>query len=399
MLAVGTGNSMLAALLPPLIRQLHLPDSSIGWIFSLSALLWVVTSPYWGRLSNHTGRKPVIAGGLLAFAASMGAFALVVSAGQNGWLVGPALFVSLIAARSIYGAFGSAASPAAQAYVADRTHVLERTEQLAQLSAAFAVGQAFGPGLCAALAARTGLVFPLLVVSLFAAGAAFAIWRFLDEPQRPKVAPIQRESPWASLHFARDPRIAGYLIFGFGMSVVTGTLQQVFALYTMDTLHVRDRAGAEMAALGFMVYALTLLATQMAVLPRLRLAPRSLMIWGTGVIAAGVTMQMLAPSLGTLLVSQVVQGLGFGLARPGFTGGASMSVRADEQGASAGLVVAVNGAGFVFSPLTGAVAYERFGMETPLWITLALLAAMWAFAFRSRRLRRTVLEPGAPSEV
>ncbi|MDX2276620.1 MAG: hypothetical protein NW206_14305, partial [Hyphomonadaceae bacterium] len=35
LLVVGAGNSMLAALLPPLVRRLGLPDSSIGWIFAL----------------------------------------------------------------------------------------------------------------------------------------------------------------------------------------------------------------------------------------------------------------------------------------------------------------------------------------------------------------------------
>ena len=93
------------------------------------------------------------------------------------------------------------------------------------------------------------------------------------------------------------------------------------------------------------------------------------MAWGAGLLALGVGVQIVAPSLGALLVSQAVQGLGAGLARPGFTGGASVAVRPDEQGAAAGLVVAVNGAGFVFSPLVGGVVYERVGMNAPLIIT------------------------------
>lgn len=383
---------MLSALLPPLIRQLHLPDASIGWIFSLSALLWVLTSPYWGRLSNRAGRKPVIASGLLAFAISMGSFALVVVAGLNGLIAGAPLFASLVLTRAIFGAFGSASSPAAQAYIADRTSLSERTEQLAKLTAALAVGQAFGPGLCAMLAARTGMVFPLLLAAAFAGIGAFCIWRFLSEDLKPVVSAPAREGPWASLDLARDPRLAGYLIFGFGMSIVTGTLQQIYTLYVMDTLNIHGSTGAETAATGFMIYAITLLLTQLAILPRIKLGPRALMAWGATIVSAGVAMQMMAGSLGGLLVSQVMQGLGFGLARPGFTGGASMAVRSDEQGASAGLVVAVNGAGFVFSPMTGAVAYQQFGMNAPLWIALGLLLAMLLFVVRSRRLKQNVLE-------
>lgn len=398
LLVIGAGNSMLSALLPPLVRQLELPDSSIGWIFSLSALLWVFTSPYWGRLSDRTGRKPIVASGLAAYAVSMGAFALVVIFGLLDWIHGTTLFLGLVLTRAIFGAFGSAASPAAQAYIADRTTLTQRTEELAALTAAFALGQALGPALTAALAAQVGLVFPLVLVSALAAAASFAIWRFLPEPEKPNARPPARGDAWESFKLARDPRIAAFLIYGFGLSVVTGTLVQVFALFLMDRLDVHDRAGAELSALGFMVSALTLLATQMAILPRLRLNSRTLMATGAVLIAGGVILQLIATELGALLVSQVVQGLGFGLARPGFTGGASMAVRPDEQGITAGLVVAINGAGFVFSPVAGGVAYDYLGMDAPLWISLALLIAMLAFALMSRRLKSAVVS-AAPSDA
>ena len=106
-----------------------------------------------------------------------------------------------------------------------------------------------------------------------------------------------------------------------------------------------------------MVNALALLATQMAILPRLKLGPARTDGVGRGL--AGARRRRAdhrADTLAALLVAQAVQGLGAGLARPGFTGGASVAVRPEEQGAAAGLVVATNGAGFVFSPLIGGVA-------------------------------------------
>lgn len=397
LLVIGAGNSMLLAVAPPLVRQLGLSDSSVGWIFSLSALLWVVMSPGWGRASDRHGRKPIAALGLAAYALSMGSFGFVVMLGLGGLLSGVWLFVWLMLARAIFGAFGSASSPAAQAYIADRTSRRERTEQLASLTAAFALGQAFGPAICAALAAKLGLVFPIWLIAFLAACAAFAIWRYLPENTPPKSE--RPSSEWReSLALMRDKRISAYLIYGFGLSVVAGVTVQVFGLFTMDRLGAEGEQGAELAAAGFMVNALALLATQMAVLPRLKLGPRALMAWGAGTLAFGVTIQILAPSLGALLVAQAVQGLGAGLARPGFAGGSSIAVRPDEQGAAAGLVVAVNGAGFVFSPLLGGVVYETVGIEAPLIITVVILLGMTAFALRSRRLRNAVpLEP-PPSE-
>jgi len=394
LLVIGAGNSMLLAVAPPLVRQLRLPDSSIGWIFSLSALFWVIASPLWGRLSDRVGRRPIAALGLAAYSVSMGLFGAVVLLGLNGVLSGVWLFVSLMSARAIFGAFGSASSPAAQAYIADRTSPFERTEQLARLTAAFALGQAFGPAICAALAAKLGLVFPIWLIAALAALASYAIWRLLPESGSPAPSPAsamhageRASGPVSSLALARDRRLSAYLLYGFALSVVAGISVQIFGLFTMDRLHAQGEQGAELAAAGFMVSALALLATQMAVLPRLRFTSRQLMVWGAGLIGAGIAIQIIAPSLGALLVSQAVQGFGFGLARPGFSGGASVAVRAHEQGAAAGLVVAANGAGFVFSPLLGVVVYERVGMIAPLFVALALLAAMFVFALMSRRLR------------
>ncbi|HRK64746.1 MAG TPA: MFS transporter, partial [Terricaulis sp.] len=284
LLVIGAGNSMLLAVAPPLVRQLNLADSTVGWIFALSALLWVFTSPYWGRASDRAGRKPIVTIGLAAYAVSMATFGGAVLLGLEGVLSGVWLFIALMMTRAIFGAFGSASSPAAQAYIADRTSISERTEQLAGLTSAFALGQAFGPALCAALAAWLGLVFPIGMIAVFAAAAAYAIWRFLPETTPPKSE--RAKSDWReSLTLMRDRRISGHLIYGFALSMIAGITVQVFGLFTMDRLGASGSEGAELTAAGFMVNALALLATQLAVLPRLKLGPRMLMAWGAGLLA------------------------------------------------------------------------------------------------------------------
>jgi MFS family permease len=388
---------MLLAVAPPLVRELGLADSSVGWIFSLSALLWVLMSPGWGRLSDRIGRRPVAAFGLGAYAVSMTSFGAVVMLGQSGWLTGFWLFTWLMLARAIFGAFGSASSPAAQAYIADRTTRMERTEQLAGLTAAFALGQAFGPAICAALAAKFGLVFPIWLVAVLAAAASFTIWRYLPENTPPKSD--RPRGDWReSMALITDKRLSAYLIYGFALSVVAGVTVQVFGLFTMDRLGASGAEGSGLTAAGFMVNALALLTTQMVILPRLRLGSRGLMAWGAGLLALGVGVQIISDTLAALLVAQAVQGLGAGLARPGFAGGASVAVDPHEQGSAAGLVVAANGAGFVFSPLIGGVVYETVGMNAPLIIIMVLLVAMLTFALRSRRLQNSVTAEPPPPE-
>jgi MFS family permease len=390
-LSIGMGNTMLLAVLPPMARELAMPDAFAGAIFSLSALLFVLASPFWGRVSDRRGRPPIIALGLVGFAVSMIGFAAVSAAALEGWIGWGVAFVGMALTRAVFGLVGSAASPVAQAYVADRTGPAERTEELAALSSWFAIGSVVGPAFCALLAAQLGYVAPILAAALFGAGAAVAVRRLLPEGEGERariepqsLTPAPTASAWT---LARDVRLAPYLIFGCGLSTVAGVLQQTFGFFVMDRLNVSGVDATELAGAGFMVGALALLAAQIGLLPRLRLPPRMLMLVGSALIALGVVVQIFAPTLGALLTSQFLQGIGFGLARPGFSGGASLAVRPLEQGAAAGLVVAANGFGFVISPLLGGVVYASLGHTIPAWICVAVLIAMAAFAWRSRRLK------------
>lgn len=393
---VGFGNSMLLAVLPPIARAIEMPDTSVGAVFSVSALLWVVASPYWGRLSDRVGRKPVMAAGLWAYAASMGGFALVSAGGLAGAYGVLATFIGMALTRAIFGAVGSATSPAAQAYIADITPPGRRLQELAALTAAFALGSAVGPAVCAWLAGRYGFLAPLLTTTALSVATVLVLMRFLPATARADTGSQRRAPSW---RLALDRRVRTYLIYATGISLVTGVLVQTFAFFTMDRLGVQGAAGAELSAAGFSAHALALLATQLLILPRLQLGSRWLMILGAAIAAAGVLLQILAGNLLFLVLAQLLQGLGFGLARPGFTSGASLGVTPAEQGAVAGLVVAANGAGFVISPLFGNGLYQVGGMNAPLWLTIALLLTLAAYAAwdRSLRLNDRRRLPAAPA--
>jgi hypothetical protein len=120
LMSVAAGNTALTAVLPAIGRELGLADTMVAGVFSLSALLWAVTAPFWARVSDRRGRKPMIQLGLLGYGVSMTSFGLVVLAGLNGWIGALAVFAGLMLTRSVFGLTGSASAPAAQAYVADR---------------------------------------------------------------------------------------------------------------------------------------------------------------------------------------------------------------------------------------------------------------------------------------
>lgn len=70
LMAVGVGNSMLFAILPPLARDIGIDEIYVGAIYTLSALMYLTMSPVWGGLSDQYGRRPLVIFGLATYAAS-----------------------------------------------------------------------------------------------------------------------------------------------------------------------------------------------------------------------------------------------------------------------------------------------------------------------------------------
>jgi MFS family permease len=79
--------------------------------------------------------------------------------------------------------------------------------------------------------------------------------------------------------------------------------------------------------------------------------------------------------------------LGFGLARPGFTAGASLSVNAEEQGSVAGAISSITGASSIFGPTFGLALYG-LGHALPFDLNAAVLIALVIYASRHAVLRR-----------
>ena len=394
---VGIGNSMLFAVLPPIARETGMPDWCVSAIFTVSAILWVVTSPIWGRASDTRGRKAMIVLGLTAYAVSTASFTLIAAFGLHGdfsWLV---LFVGLAASRLIFGAFGSATNPAAQAYVADITPPNIRTREIAAITSAFAFGSAGGPALAAALISNYGLLAPLIAVTILAGLGAGAAYFYLPSLPIPLMAK-RSAAPASVWRLAVDPRVRTWLIVGVILSAATAVMFQQLSFYFMDRLNVPPREGAALVAVSLALGALAQIVAQIGLLPRLNLSPRGLVVVGTTITALGTGLTAIGDNFGALAAAQVLVGLGFGLARPGFTGGASLSVGQDDQGSVAGLVVAANGAGFVVAPIFGAAVYAFISHQAPFILCTIVLLALAIFCALSKSICGPPLEESPPDQ-
>ncbi len=400
LVAVGAGNTMLTgAVLPPLTRELGLPDWTGGAIFSLSAALWVVTAPYWGARSNEWGRRPVTALGMIGFALSMLLFGIVSAMALAGWIGNWVwVFILLLAARALFGIFGSATNPAAQAYIADRTSLEERTDEIASLTSGFTLGQIAGPaaaaviiGVCSLISPAFGLVAPVFLIALIAVCIAWLVMSKLPENRPPQQdASLQRKGE-KGLWKHKD--IFPYLAYAVGLSLVTGVLQQTFPYAIMDKMGLTGPQSAQFTGPAITIGAMATLVAQLVLIPRLRLPTRSLMIYGAVMLAISSLMMVWAVQFAVFAFAQMLFGLGQGFARPGFSAGASLAASAEQQGDVAGLVTAANGMGFIVSPLFGLWMYENVDPSAPFIFVGVLLVVMAVYA---RLAAKPGERPGRP---
>lgn len=407
LLVVAAGNTALQSVLPAVGRAIQIPDMLIAIIFSFSALLWTLSAPFWARQSDVRGRKALMQVGMAGFAASTLLCAFVLLGGLKGLLAPVVTFALFAAARSLFGIFGSASNPAAQAYVASRTNEAQRTNGLATLSSAFGLGTILGPAV-APLFILPWVEFsgPLFAFALISIATLFAITKFL-----PDDVPGERGGTGAAASMPtiggahtgahvtaadrgrgkrlswRDPRIKPFMIYGFTVGSVQAATGQALGFLIIDRLSQSPAEAQPLISITFMAGAAATLMAQWGLIRMLHLTPGTLMRWGAGLAAVGTLGIALAPTFHMLVIAYALASLGYGFARPGFTAGASLSVGDRDQGSVAGAITAVNGSCFIFAPAIGIGLYE-LNPPVPYLLGAAGLVVLLAYAWINGTLHR-----------
>ena len=160
------GFGIVVPLLPFYAQSFHAAPWQIALIFSAYSIGSFFGEPFWGRLSDRVGRKPIVISttignclcyGLLAFA--------------------PNIYLAFII--RLLGGLASGNGSVVQGYIADVTPLEERAGRMAKLGAAYNFGFILGPFMGGMLAKTSigpiGFQIPLLVASACGAGSAIGI--------------------------------------------------------------------------------------------------------------------------------------------------------------------------------------------------------------------------------
>lgn len=385
MLVAAAGNTAMQSILPAIGTELKIPDVWVSLAFSWSALLWVLTAPHWARQSDKRGRKALMALGVIGFLSSMALCGLVLWAGLKGLVGAGITFIIFALFRSLYGGLGSAAPPAVQAYVASRTDPEQRTQALSLVSSSFGIGTVIGPAVAPYfILPVVGMAGPMLIFALiglivlimlrwrlpndtprFAARGAIAPYPLSAGPNEPSgeeendpSAPVQESLSWC------DTRVRPWLLAGFLGGQAQAMMIGVIGFLILDRLHLRGdpKTAAGLTGTVLMASAFATLLAQWGLIPLFRMTPRPTVLWGAALAICGILMTGLARDLHGIIIGFALASLGFGLFRPGFTAGASLSVPRRDQGAVAGMTASINGSAYIISPAIGVLLYNWHAM-------------------------------------
>lgn len=382
LMTTAMGQSLVFAILAPLGREVQLSELHITSIIAISALIFGLAAPAWGRLSDRLGRKPIIITGLIGYTLGTLCFTSVFYAGLRGALAGTALYGVLLAARCSQSIIMSATNPACTAYAADHTGREQRTATMARLGTANSMGTILGPAVSGALA-TFGLLAPLYFAAVMAAMAALLVWRQL--PRTP-ARDITSRRITARLRVT-DRRIRVYLATAVGLFVGFSGIQQTLGFQLQDKFLLNGIETAQMTGAALLVSAVFTFLIQVTVMQRTALKATRFILLGLSSLFVGAVVIAVSNTFLVLGVGMAFVGTGMGLCMPAISAGASLAVSPAEQGAAAGLVSSCPAIGFVAGSICAGALYQIDGILAPLFSAAVFLAVLAGLAVRTNRAR------------
>jgi multidrug resistance protein len=222
MLLSAMGFGIILPLLPFYALSLGVQPFELGILTATFALMSLLFSPYFGRLSDRIGRRKVLMIGTLGFMAAYLVFAFADS-----------FFMALLA-RAMEGFFAAAIFPSVISLLSDFTTHAQRGPAMGLMMMTFSVGFIFGPAL-------GGFASAFSVRDAFFVAAAFSflnfLWIFLrlKEPKE-KEESKHHESEQVSLLSHMKTPLAFLFLSSSIVMILIGGFEATLALWVSERL-------------------------------------------------------------------------------------------------------------------------------------------------------------------
>ena len=349
------GLTIILPLLPFYAERMGATPFQAGLLTSVYAACQLVSGPLLGRLSDTTGRKPLL---LVSQAGTLVGF-LVLARAETLWVV----FVS----RVIDGATAGNLS-LAQAYIADVTEPKDRAKSFALIGIAFGLGFLVGPAISGWLA-HYGYHYPIYLAAALSA-TSIACTAFLLPSSAPHQdgPPAEGAAPppsgrrlsvfdWSSytVYFGQ-PALARLLLQFFLFTFAFAAFTSGFGLFAERRLTWDGHPfGAREVGLIFAYSGFLGIILQGGLIGRLvrRFGEHRLLAAGFAAACLGYVLLGATFAVPTLLAAATVSAFGNGVLRPALTSLITQHVSRSEQGTVLGLTQSLLSVAQITAPAIG----------------------------------------------
>lgn len=372
------GMILIFPVMPFIKNEYHFSAFDMGVMSSLFAFVQFIASPIVGRISDKTGRKPMLVWGLLVFSIAEFVFAL----SQQLWLFD--------LSRAVDGLSAAMFVPTSMALAADLTSVKDRAKVIGWLSAAFSGGLILGPGLGGILA-NLSYKFPFWVagiLGIISTVVAVVLLpkdsdeRFKSSTKNPEDALL--EGGWTQVKSLLTPAMTTLFLMIFIMAFGLAGFESIYSLYVNEVHHFDLQAIALVLTLNGIIS----LALQVFLFDRM------VQWWGEVRVirycffasAIGTAFVIYDHSHWQLIVATLVVFEAFDMLRPAITT-LLTKMSKNNQGLLNGVNMSLTSVGNVIGPLISGALLD-INYQYPYWIVIAFLAISFIITFSLQHLNR-----------
>jgi len=352
-------------LLPLFARDLGADAPLVGLVVGASTLTGIVLKLPAGAWSDIVGRRPLLLGGAVMFAATPFAY------------LGVSTLGALIALRFVHGSATAVFGPVASASLSDVAPAGRRATWLSTYSTAQGVGQAAGPVLAGYLivAGRYDLAF--VAAGVIALAVPFIVAGRLSPPDLTRSRAGWEEFVRGIVAVSRDRLILVTSCAQAAQFALNGTLNAFLPLYGREVL------GLTVTHVGWLFGLQTL--TIVAVRPMMgilsdRAGRRGVIVAGLTVCSSAVLLVSLATGFWTLVAASVAYAGGVATTTAATSAYITDIARRARYGTAHGVFGTIYDVGDAFGPIAAGVLVAAVGY-TAMFRFMASGAVVMAVAF------------------
>ncbi len=369
------GFGIIVPLLPFYGASFRAAPWQIMLVFSAYSMGSFFGEPFWGRLSDRIGRRPILISTIAANCLCYGALAFA-----------PNILVAFLI--RFFGGMAAGNGSVVQGYIADVTPLEERAGRMAKLGAAYNIGFILGPFVGGTMAKTSvghiGFQIPLLAASGLAGLSAIGIALFVRESRAPRPPRGKTPSRWRMFGYAaRHPVIGRLMLLTFFVGFAFTGIEATFGLWAQHKFGWQPRDvglcfGVAGAASAFTQFFITgALSRRFGAAPMLALGMAGTVIT--------VALQPFSdghwPTIALMALSSVFSSIAFPNA------GALMSgvIDPDNQGQIMGLNNATGAFSRFVGPLCAGFIFAGLSVDAPFFAAAFIVAPAILLALSAGR--------------